>query len=223
VFGAAPWETRLEAATVFSGVLFDFSGTLFDDRSVLDPARETVGDATITRVLAVVDSPEGVAARRGCDVSRERHREVWTALISEAGPYSSKVVDAIYRALTDPAAWTPYPDTARVVTALHERGVRVGVVSNIGWDIRPALADAGVLDVLDTVVLSCEHGVEKPDPALFTLACDKLGLPPSSVLYVGDDPVKDGAAVEVGMPVYLLPAERSADRDRGLEAVLGLA
>ena len=208
---------------MFSGVLFDFSGTLFDDKSVLDPARDLVGDAVITRVLSVVDSPEGIAARRGCDVSRERHRAVWTALISEAGPYSSVVVDAIYGALTDPAAWTPYPDTARVVTTLHERGLRVGVVSNIGWDIRPALAAAGVLDVLDTVVLSCEQGVEKPDPALFTLACDKLGLEPSSVLFVGDDPVKDGAAVKVGMPVYLLPSERSATRERGLAAVLDLA
>jgi len=208
---------------VFSGVLFDFSGTLFDDKSVLDPARDLVSDAVITRVLSVVDSPEGIAARRGCDVSRERHRAVWTALISEAGPYSSVVVDAIYGALTDPAAWTPYPDTARVVTTLHERGLRVGVVSNIGWDIRPALAAAGVLDVLDTVVLSCEQGVEKPDPALFTLACDKLGLEPSSVLFVGDDPVKDGAAVKVGMPVYLLPSERSATRERGLAAVLDLA
>lgn len=207
---------------MFSGVLFDFSGTLFDDRSVLDPARATVGDDTITRVLSVVDSPEGIEARRGCDVSRERHRAVWTALISEAGPYSRKVVGAIYRALTDPTAWTPYPDTARVITALHERGVRVGVVSNIGWDIRPALADAGVLDVLDTVVLSCEHGVEKPDPALFTLACDKLDLAPASVLFVGDDPVKDGAAVQVGMPVYLLPTERAATRDRGLDVVLSL-
>ncbi|HEX6345757.1 HAD-IA family hydrolase [Umezawaea sp.] len=208
---------------MFSGVLFDFSGTLFDDKSVLDPARATIGDDTITRVLSVVDSPEGIEARRGCDVSRERHRAVWTTLIAEAGPYSTEVVGAIYRALTDPAAWTPYPDTARVVTALHERGVRVGVVSNIGWDIRPALADAGVLDVLDTVVLSCEHGVEKPDPALFALACDKLGLEPGSVLYVGDDPVKDGAAVRAGMPVYLLPSERSATRDRGLVAVLELA
>ena len=208
---------------MFSGVLFDFSGTLFDDKSVLDPARDLVGDAVITRVLSVVDSPEGIAARRGCDVSRERHRAVWTALISEAGPYSSVVVDAIYGALTDPTAWTPYPDTARVVTTLHERGLRVGVVSNIGWDIRPALADAGVLDVLDTVVLSCEQGVEKPDPALFTLACDKLGLEPSSVLFVGDDPIKDGAAVKVGMPVYLLPSERSATRERGLAAVLDLA
>ena len=208
---------------MFNGVLFDFSGTLFDDKSVLDPARDAVGDDTITRVLSVVDSPEGIAARRGCDVSRDLHRSVWTALISEAGPYSKAVVGAIYRALTDPAAWKPYPDTTRVITALRSRGTKVGVVSNIGWDIRPALADAGVLDLLDTVVLSCEHGVEKPDPALFTLACDKLGLAPASVLFVGDDPLKDGAAVKVGMPVYLLPAERAVTRDRGLDVVLSLA
>jgi hypothetical protein len=43
------------------------------------------------------------------------------------------------------------------------------------------------------------------------------------VLYVGDDPVKDGAAVRAGMPVYLRPSARDANTPRGLAAVLRLA
>jgi FMN phosphatase YigB (HAD superfamily) len=217
-------------------VLFDFSGTLFDDTSVLDPddlearARDRgvdlgglSGAELIAAVLAHVDSAEGLRARVGCDLSAQVHRKVWTRLIAESGPFGSDLADLVYDALTDPAAWTPYPDVAAVLSGLHERGTRLGVLSNIGWDIRPALADAGVLGLLDAVVLSCEHGLEKPDPALFALACDELGAPPGRVLYVGDDPVKDGAAVRAGLPVYLLPAERSADRERGLSAVLRLA
>ena len=46
--------------------------------------------------------------------------------------------------------------------------------------------------------------------------------PPARVLYVGDDPVKDGAAVRAGMPVYLLPTERDVGTPRGLSAVLRL-
>ncbi|ONI92264.1 hypothetical protein ALI22I_04745 [Saccharothrix sp. ALI-22-I] len=218
--------------STFGAVLFDFSGTLFDDTSVLDPAAIAatgvdLGGSTavevVRRVLTHVDSPASLEARRGCDVSQEAHRAVWTRLIAESGPFAPDLVDAVYAALTDPAAWTPYPDTAVVLGALHERGVRIGVLSNIGWDIRPALADAGVLDLLDAVVLSCEHGVEKPDPALFALACEQIGVASGRVLYVGDDPVKDGAAVRAGLPVYLLPAERSVDRERGLGTVLRLA
>ncbi|WP_199443155.1 HAD family hydrolase [Umezawaea beigongshangensis] len=217
-------------------VLFDFSGTLFDDTSVLDPADLEArarrrgadlgglsGAELIAAVLAHVDSAEGMRARVGCDLSARVHREVWTRLIAEAGPFGGDVTDLVYEALTDPAAWKPYPDVAAVLGALHQRGTRLGVLSNIGWDIRPALADAGVLELLDAVVLSCEHGLEKPDPALFALACEELASPPGRVLYVGDDPVKDGAAVRAGMPVYLLPTDRWSDRERGLSAVLRLA
>jgi HAD superfamily hydrolase (TIGR01509 family) len=225
-----PVDARVEA------VLFDFSGTLFDDTGVLD-ADALVAAAghrgvelspaeaadVIRRTLRHVDSPEGFAAREGCDLSAEAHREVWTRLIAEAGPFGPELTEAVYAALTDPGAWHPYPDTVPVLGALREAGVPVGVLSNIGWDIRPAFERVGALGWLRAVVLSCEHGVAKPDPALFALACERLGAHPSRVLYVGDDPVKDGAAVRAGLPVYLLPSERSAGTPRGLAAVLRLA
>ncbi|MEV5710664.1 HAD-IA family hydrolase [Actinoallomurus sp. NPDC052274] len=216
-------------------VLFDFSGTLFDDTGVLDPAAlataaarhgvrldETGAAEVIRRTLRHVDSPEGFAAREGCDLSPQAHRRVWTTLIADAGPFEAPLVEAVYACLTDPHAWLPYPDTVPVLRALREAGVRTGVLSNIGWDIRPAFARVEVLDALHTVVLSCEHGLAKPDPALFALACERLGTPPGRVLYVGDDPAKDGAAVRAGLPVYLLPSERSAGAARGLAAVLRL-
>ncbi|GAA2690453.1 MULTISPECIES: HAD family hydrolase [Actinosynnema] len=211
----------------FDAVLFDFSGTLFDDTGVLDArglaARtglpEPEAATTLSRVLAHVDAPASLQARKGGDLSVDAHRAVWTALIAEAGPFPDTVVEAVYAGLTDPAGWRPYPDALPVLTELRARGLRLGVLSNIGWDLRPALAAAGVLELLDVVVLSCEHGMEKPDPALFAVARAEL---PGRVLYVGDDPVKDGAAVRAGMPVYLLPHERSVDRPRGLSALLRL-
>ena len=217
-------------------VLFDFSGTLFDDTGVLDApslvasaARHGVdldpaaADDVIRRTLRHVDSPEGFAAREGCDLSREAHRAVWTRLIAEAGPFGTGLTEALYACLTDPGAWLPYPDTVPVLGALRDAGVPVGVLSNIGWDIRPAFERVGVLDSLRAVVLSCEQGIAKPDPALFALACERLGAPPARVLYVGDDPAKDGAAVRAGLPVYLLPSERDARTPRGLAPVLRLA
>jgi HAD superfamily hydrolase (TIGR01509 family) len=224
-----PAEAGVEA------VLFDFSGTLFDDTGVLDPPAlvaaagrrdlrlgESEAADIIRRTLRHVDSPEGFKAREGCDLSQEAHRSIWTTLIADAGPYGPDVTEALYECLTDPDAWHPYPDTVPVLTTLREEGVRLGVLSNIGWDIRPAFDRVGVLDSLHSVVLSCEHGVAKPDPVLFALACERLGARPGRVLYVGDDPVKDGAAVRAGLPVYLLPSERDVRTPRGLGAVLGL-
>ncbi|WP_275560102.1 hypothetical protein [Streptomyces sp. 5-6(2022)] len=42
------------------------------------------------------------------------------------------------------------------------------------------------------------------------------------MLFVGDDPVKDGAAARAGLPVYLLPSERDVRVSRGLTAILRL-
>jgi FMN phosphatase YigB (HAD superfamily) len=222
-------------ATV-DAVLFDFAGTLFDDTGVLAPARvvaksgqrgvvldEPAADALIRRTLAYVDAPERGPAKAGCDLSPGAHRRIWTGLIAEAGPFDAALVEALYDCLTDNDAWQPYLDAIPVLRALAAAGVRTGVLSNIGWDIRPAFARAGALPFVDEVVLSCEEGLAKPDPALFSLACDRLATVPGRVLYVGDDPIKDGAAVRAELPVYLLPTGRSVDRPRGLSAVLRLA
>lgn len=217
------------------GVVFDFAGTLFDDTGVLDPGRvvakaagrgilldEDEASAIIGRTLRVIDAPERAAERAGSDLSTEAHRRVFTRLISDAEPGGPVLVEVLYDCLVDNDAWQPYPDTGPVLVALRRAGIRVGVLSNIGWDIRSAIARAIDPASLDALVLSWEVGLEKPDPAIFAVACDRLGVVPSEVLYVGDDPVKDGAAVRAGLPVYLLPAERAGSRPRGLGAVLRL-
>ncbi|MEU2687014.1 HAD-IA family hydrolase [Streptomyces hygroscopicus] len=217
-------------------VLFDFAGTLFDDTRVFTAARlvakasnrgvrldEQAAATLIRRTVAYVDAPERSAAKEGCDLSPDAHRRIWTGLIADAGPFEPPLVEALYDCLTDNDAWLPYPDALPVLEALGAAGVRTGVLSNIGWDIRPVFQRTGVLDQLDAVVLSCEVGLAKPDPAVFGVACERLGLPAGRVLFVGDDPVKDGAAARAGLPVYLLPSERDVRVPRGLTGVLRLA
>ncbi|MGP3946717.1 MULTISPECIES: HAD family hydrolase [Streptomyces] len=217
-------------------VLFDFAGTLFDDTGVFTASRlvakagnrgvrldEQVAATLIRRTLAYVDAPERSAAKEGCDLSPDAHRRIWTGLIADAGPFEPPLVEALYDCLTDNDAWLPYPDALPVLEALSAAGVPTGVLSNIGWDIRPVFERTGVLDQLDAVVLSCEVGLAKPDPAVFDVACERLGLPAGRVLFVGDDPVKDGAAARAGLPVYLLPSERDVRVPRGLTGVLRLA
>ncbi|GAA3370052.1 HAD-IA family hydrolase [Streptomyces antimycoticus] len=218
------------------GVLFDFAGTLFDDTGVLTAPRlvakasgrgitldEQVAARLIRRTLAYVDAPERSAAKEGCDLSPDAHKRIWTGLIADAGPFEPPLVEALYDCLTDNDAWLPYPDTLPVLDALSAAGVRTGVLSNIGWDIRPIFKRIGVLDQLYAVVLSCEVGLAKPDPAIFGVACERLSVSAGRVLFVGDDPVKDGAAARAGLPVYLLPSERDVRVPRGLSAILPLA
>jgi putative hydrolase of the HAD superfamily len=121
-----------------------------------------------------------------------------------------------------PAAWQPYPDAAEVLRALRERGVPVGVVSNIGWDPRPVFRAHGLDRWIDVYVLSYEHGVQKPDPQLFSVACEALGADPRRTVMVGDDRRADGGAAALGCRVHFVDHLPAAERPDALLPVLDL-
>lgn len=205
------------------GIIFDFDHTLFvfDDSiawlrmalgSLGRSATEGDARALYDRIQDARTWPEVVREWPGCQTSPAAHRNTVLRWLQRAGA-DAALADGMYARLTDPDGWTPYPDVADTLTALRTLRVPVGVVSNVGWDIRPIFARHGMADLIDTYVLSCECGAEKPDVALFRAASEKLGRHPENLLVVGDDPVNDGAATRIGMRVHLLPsAPRAAHR-----------
>ena len=64
---------------------------------------------------------------------------------------------------------------------------RLGMITNGYSDSqRGRLKAAGLLPMLEVVLISEEDGVAKPDPRIFEMALSQLGLPPDAALYVGD-------------------------------------
>lgn len=198
----------------FDAVLFDFGGTLFGHRSgpelVAGAARtidvelpEGLAESLWADIDAAAMHPDEVALGRDLDASVWQRR--WTALYGLADRAVAGLGAAIDTAMNDPWAWVPYADAVPVLERLHHADVRVGVVSNTGWDVRGPFAVRGLEHLVEAVVLSYEVGVVKPDPAIFHLACQAVGAEPSRTLFVGDNPVTDGGAVTAGLGVLLVP------------------
>ncbi len=148
------------------------------------------------------------------DLTPELHRAAYTALTRAAEPPAALDVDALYETHLAPTSWRPYPDAAPVLRELRRRGVPVAVVSNVGWDLRPIFRAHGLDELVDTYVLSCEVGAQKPDPLIFETACARLGLAPADVLMVGDDRTCDGGALALGCGLHLvehLPVDQRPD------------
>jgi FMN phosphatase YigB (HAD superfamily) len=123
------------------------------------------------------------------------------------------LVTALYEVESDPAVNVFADDAAEILHGLSDAGVRIGVVSDIHVDIRPAFAAAGLADLVDVFTLSFEQGAQKPHPAMFAHALAALDLPAHEALMVGDRSRPDGAAVELGIATLLLPPlENAADR-----------
>jgi HAD superfamily hydrolase (TIGR01662 family) len=75
------------------------------------------------------------------------------------------------------------PETLR---ALAGRGYRVAALSNSDGRAEALVSRLGLAHEFEFVIDSSEVGLEKPDPRIFHLACDRLRLHPSRVAYVGD-------------------------------------
>jgi HAD superfamily hydrolase (TIGR01509 family) len=214
-------------------ILFDWRGTL-----VHDPPHEWWVATALTRagraptgerVAALCDAlrqaaslPEVAAGEVGCDCSKAAHR-AWSMMFFERAGLDEELAETLYALDLDPVAHPFYPDAAPALRALHERGCRVALVSDIHVDLRPEFAAAGLDRYVDAFVLSYEHGVQKPDRAVFEIALRELKAVAEEALMVGDRASHDGAAAAAGITTLLLAPVASADTPVGLNRVLALA
>jgi len=216
--------------TPIKAVLFDWGDTLFysprADEVIVAHAREhgvavtpEAAEALWTRFWDAGKTPEEHA--KGRDLSEAAHRSIWTALFAPADDLVPGLAHALYEQVMHPSTWRPYPDTEWILRELRARGLKIGIVSNIAFDLRPLFAEHGLGDLIDTYALSFEQGMAKPAPQLFAAACDSIGVSPSEALMVGDDPLTDGAAAAAGCRVHIL-AKPGAKESDDFQVILGL-
>lgn len=100
------------------------------------------------------------------------------------------------------------------ITSLRQQGTKIGLISNIGspW-IRTDLLTPAEQQLFDDMVLSFEVGIAKPDPKIFELACQNLGIKPSEALFTDD--IKDycNAAEAIGISAVHYKHFDQAKRD----------
>jgi putative hydrolase of the HAD superfamily len=104
------------------------------------------------------------------------------------------------------------------VGAARAAGLKTGLLSNSwGMGLYPR---AKLDEQFDVVVISGEVGLRKPDPAIFMLMTERLGVAPAQCVFVDDHPGHLQAAAEAGMATVL---HRSPDLTIAeLEDLLGL-
>lgn len=217
------------------GVLFDFSGTLFrlERDSWVNGATNADGSPMDAELLAQLK------ARAGAPISSfatfdEEHQHAWDnrdldpvlnrkaflEVLRQIGVAERAHAERLFARITDPTSWTPYPDAADALRTLAERGIPVAVVSNIAFDIRPAFAGHQLSDYIGEFVLSFERGVIKPDPKIFRLALERIGVDPTKALMIGDHAEFDGGASALGSAFALVPPDPVTKRPDALLTAL---
>ena len=214
----------------FRAVILDWRGTLATTltdeawaRAALTRLRRNVSPAQVEAVCLAMRAASGHEDRLdgpGIDADAVRHRQTLMEVFADAG-FDDDLAEALYAVESD-ANYNPFAlDVADTLRTLKQRGYRIAILSDIHFDLRPAFDADGMAGLVDVFMLSFEHGLQKPDPQIFTRALGALGVEADQALMVGDRSGPDGAAMEHGITTLLLPPLRTVS-DRRLHHLLAL-
>jgi putative hydrolase of the HAD superfamily len=104
-----------------------------------------------------------------------------------------------------------YEDVAPELGRLRAAGYRLAIVSNASCEAGGVVAALGLDKLVDAVILSCDVGWLKPEPAILEAALERLGSQPERTLLVDDLPTNLDAAASLGLRTVLMarPGGRS--------------
>ncbi|MGE5250865.1 MAG: HAD-IIIA family hydrolase [Bacteroidota bacterium] len=182
-------------------ILFDMGGTL---RGSVPTSLATQVEK-VRQILRMLDSGQSAAALN--DLLTQRFKaymrwaretlieldevSLWTEWMLPDWPAGriaeiSRELNELWRQAT--GIRELFPETKEVVIELFRRGYRLGIVSNTtsSVEVPRTLRALELAGCFETVILSCEVGIRKPDPAILLEAARRMEVPPERCAYIGD-------------------------------------
>ena len=180
----------------FTGVIFDFAGVLTSNMVEVIAefeAREGLPEGLYLRAWA---TPQGQDLYRRLElgeITQTEWNEQFSALLNIPGE------NLMGRVLHD--LWPAY-EVLKVNREARTAVIKTAVLSNsLGRAPHDPYAPYYLAGNFDAVVLSDQHGIRKPDPAIFRLTLDQLGLSPGACVFLDDTEENLVPAYRMGMAV----------------------
>ena len=124
----------------------------------------------------------------------------------------------------------PVRGAVETITALRVRGLKTGLITVCSEDVALLWEETPFRELFDVTVFSATCGLRKPDPRIYRLALEQLGVEPDEAVFVGDGANDElGGAERLGMravgvesPGGELPDDWAGPRIRELTELLEL-
>jgi putative hydrolase of the HAD superfamily len=138
--------------------------------------------------------------RRNYDLGLMDGRGYWAKFARDAGlSFTPAQIDDLIE--TDVVMWTSVSEPMLAwAQSLQRAGLLTAILSNMGPEVlRTMRQEFAWLADFNQLTWSCELGIAKPDPAIYTLTCDKLGVAPADALFLDDKIENVRAAEQLGL------------------------
>lgn len=180
----------------FSGVIFDFAGVLTSNMvEVISEfeVREGLPKGLYLRAWATAQGQDLYRRLELGEITQAEWNEQFGALMNISG---ENLMGRLLHNL-----WPAY-EVLKVSKEARAAGIKTAVLSNsLGRAPHDPYAPYYLVGNFDVVVLSDQHGIRKPDPAIFRLTLDQLGLPAESCVFLDDTEENLVPAHRMGMAV----------------------
>jgi putative hydrolase of the HAD superfamily len=200
-------------------VLFDAAGTLIELREpvgktyarvarehgvALPPNKlEVAFRATFSAAPAMVFP--GASIEEVSQLEKAWWRRVVLNTFRAAGPASAfpdfdKFFESLFEVMGRPQTWREVPGARSLLLRLRSLRWATAIVSNFDRRLPNILQGLGLAELFDAVVLCSDVGAAKPEAAIFHRALERLQVPASRAVVVGDDEEQDiGGARAAGL------------------------
>ena len=203
-------------------VIFDLGGVVFDSPfEHFDVYERQAGlpAGSVRRVIARSSQEGAWAALERGELTM---REFCAALDAEAADAGHTFDAGAIMAMIGRGIG-PKPAMIEAIERIRERGLQTAALTN-NW----ANGDGGgsppglrSLTIFDVVVESAVEGMRKPDPRIYVLTCERLGVDPTDAIFLDDIGANLKPARAMG--ITTIKVDDTAQAIRDLEALLGFA
>jgi putative hydrolase of the HAD superfamily len=205
----------------YQAVIFDLFGTLVPNMSLSEHR------AVLTRMADVLSAPPDDFVQLWFDTFSERSTGIFQSpddnveyICRTLGVSVNEIeVKRATRIRFDYSvrSMIPRSDAIETLSHLKYKGCKTGLISDCSSEVPAIWKDTPFAKLIDIAIFSCLAGMKKPDPRIYQLTANQLGIKPQKCLYIGDGSSQElTGASQVGMQAVLLrlPDDEDADAHR---------
>ena len=206
----------------YMAIIFDLFGTLVDSYSVQGYNR------LLTDMASALELPSEDFSKLWRDTTYERGigifktteesiRYICNKLIVSVSDENIRKCEQI-RLENTRKALTPKNGAVDILKSLRGLGYKIGLITNCSADVPLFWKNTEFSHFFDVTIFSASVGMKKPDPKIYNLACEQLGVEPNECLYIGDgDSNELSGASQLGMDAVMIRDPNEIDPYRLVE------
>lgn len=196
-------------------VIFDMDGVIFDSETLcLSTWKQVAKEYGIENIETVF--------RKCIGTNANDTKAIMLSAYGESFEYDTfrKKASAIFHQTEEAGGLTVKPGVKELLTYLKENHYKIGLASSTREEVvRSQLTHAGFIDYFDLIVGGDAVVHSKPDPEIYLMACERLGVNPADTYVIEDSYNGIRSAYAAGMKPIMVPDLIAPDKEMRYKSI----